>query len=98
MEMSPLSLASRLWEFWRIRGFLVEGSAWLERTLELAPANAPELRAAGEYALGKLSIDLANYEAAETHFRNSADLMAGTRRSAESRRCQECVGDRQTQY
>jgi predicted ATPase len=69
-----LSLASRLWEFWRIRGFLVEGSAWVERALELAPANAPELRAAGEYALGKLSIDLANYEAAEKHFRNSADL------------------------
>jgi predicted ATPase len=69
-----LNLAPTLWEFWRIRGYLVEGSAWLKRALDLAPANAPELRAAGEFALGKLSIDLANYEAAETHFRNSANL------------------------
>jgi predicted ATPase/DNA-binding SARP family transcriptional activator len=67
-----LLLAPRLWQFWRIRGYAVEGHRWLERAMARADA-APEHRAAAEFALGKLSIDLGDYEASERHFQVSAD-------------------------
>jgi predicted ATPase len=62
-----LGLAPRLWQFWSARGYPGEGHAWLKRALTLTAA--PERRAAAEFALGKLAIDLGDYEAAEENFR-----------------------------
>lgn len=69
-----LLLAPRLWQFWRIHGYAAEGHRWLERALASGGNAAPGPRAAAEYALGKLSIDLGDYESAERHFRVSANL------------------------
>jgi predicted ATPase/class 3 adenylate cyclase len=71
---TALGLASRLWDFWRIRGFLAEGSSWLERALGLAGTADPEQRAAAELGLGKLAIDLGDYEAAARRFETSIEL------------------------
>ena len=71
---AALMLAPRLWAFWRIRGYPVEGHGWLERALAAAPAADAASRAAAHYALGKLSMDLGAYEAADRHFRASAGV------------------------
>lgn len=71
---AALDLAPRLWEFWRIRGYLAEGTSWLQRALTAAPDADPAARAAAEFGLGKLAIDLGDYEAAESHFRISAGI------------------------
>ena len=71
---AALTLAPRLWEFWRIRGYLAEGTSWLQRALAAAPDADPADRAAAEFGLGKLAIDLGDYEAAESHFRISAGI------------------------
>jgi predicted ATPase/class 3 adenylate cyclase len=68
-----LRLALRLSEFWWIRGYWREGHSWLERTLALdGPVDARD-RAAAEFALGRLSIQLGDYDTAEAHFRESLD-------------------------
>jgi predicted ATPase/class 3 adenylate cyclase len=64
-----LQLAPRLWRFWWLRGYLGEGRSWLERTIEAAPPADAELRALGEFGLGKLCSDLGDYPAADGHFR-----------------------------
>jgi predicted ATPase/DNA-binding SARP family transcriptional activator len=71
---TALGLAPRLWEFWRIRGYAVEGHAWLKRTRALAATADPAQVAAVDYALGKLSIDLGDYDAADRCFLASAAL------------------------
>ncbi len=71
---AALTLAPRLWEFWRIRGYLAEGTSWLQRALAAAPDADPADRAAAEFGLGKLAIDLGDYDAAESHFRISAGI------------------------
>ena len=71
---AALDLAPRLWEFWRIRGYLAEGTSWLQRALAAAPDADPADRAAAEFGLGKLAIDLGDYDAAESHFRVSAGI------------------------
>ena len=71
---AALTLAPRLWEFWRIRGYLAEGTSWLQRALAAAPDAEPAARAAAEFGLGKLAIDLGDYDAAESHFRISAGI------------------------
>jgi len=68
-----LSLALRLWEFWETRGYLREGRAWLERTLTLARSVDAGDRAAAESALGRLSFDLGDYDAAEAHYQKSLE-------------------------
>jgi tetratricopeptide (TPR) repeat protein len=68
-----LTLALRLWEFWESRGYRREGRTWLERTLALAGTVAARDRAAAEFALGRLSFDLGDYNAAETHYRKSLE-------------------------
>ncbi len=76
-SQAALSLAPRLWEFWRIRGYSIEGHGWLERVLAFSTDAAPSHRAATEYALGKLSVDMGDYEAAEHYFQTSADIWHG---------------------
>ncbi len=71
---AALTLAPRLWEYWRIRGYLAEGTSWLQRALAAAPDAEPAARAAAEFGLGKLAIDLGDYTASESHFRISAGI------------------------
>jgi tetratricopeptide (TPR) repeat protein len=66
-----LRLALRLWEFWWIRGYWREGRDWLERTLTVAGSADVAERAAAEFGLGKLSLDLGDYHAAEAHYQES---------------------------
>ena len=68
-----LSLALRLWEFWETRGYRREGRVWLERTLALARSVDAGDLAAAEFALGRLSFDLGDYDAAEAHYRKSLE-------------------------
>jgi predicted ATPase len=66
-------LARRLWEFWWIRGHPGEGRSWLERALALAGEEDMAGRAAAEFGLGKLWLEVGNYDTAEKHFRKSLD-------------------------
>ena len=66
-----LRLALRLWEFWETRGYRSEGRVWLERTLALTKSVNESDRAAAEFALGRLSFDLGDYDAAEAHYQGS---------------------------
>ena len=68
-----LKLALRLWEFWWVHGYSREGRDWLERTLASAGSVDMAGRAAGEFGLGRLCLQLGDYDAAETHFRESLD-------------------------
>jgi len=68
-----LKLALRLWEFWWVHGYWREGRDWLERTLASAGSVDMAGRAAGEFGLGRLCLQLGDYDAAEIHFRESLD-------------------------
>ena len=68
-----LRLALRLWEFWWIHGYPREGRDWLERTVALAGSVDTAGRATAEFALGKLSLDMGDYEAAAAHFQQSLE-------------------------
>jgi predicted ATPase/DNA-binding SARP family transcriptional activator len=68
---AALSLAPRLWEFWRARGYAVEGHAWLERTMALGDTADAERQAAGNFASGKLAIDIGDYAGAADRFLES---------------------------
>jgi predicted ATPase len=70
---TALSLALRLCEFWLVRGHWREGRDWLQRTLTLAPSADPAQRAGAEAGLGKLWIQLGDYDAAEGLFRQSLE-------------------------
>ncbi len=69
-----LRLALRLWEYWEARGYLREGRHWLERTLALAQSADAGDRAAAEFALGRLTFDLGDYDAAEAHYKVSLEV------------------------
>ncbi|MEO6577799.1 MAG: adenylate/guanylate cyclase domain-containing protein [Candidatus Limnocylindria bacterium] len=67
---AELNLASGMWRFWEIQGFLEEGSAWLERALkrvggEASPRRASALTGAGVLAAqrGDLAAATAFHEA-----------------------------------
>ena len=62
-------LAPRLREFWRTRGYPKEGRSWLEQALAIADEDDIAERASIEFGLGKLSIDLGDFTAANQHFR-----------------------------
>jgi predicted ATPase len=68
-----LKLALRLWEFWETRGHRSEGRLWLERTLALTGPVDETDRATAEFAMGRLSFDLGDYDAAETHYQESLE-------------------------
>jgi predicted ATPase/class 3 adenylate cyclase len=71
--MAALRLARRLWEFWWARGYWREGRDWLQRILALAGSADVAGRAATEFGLGKLWIQLGDYDAAEVHLRQSLE-------------------------
>jgi tetratricopeptide (TPR) repeat protein len=66
-----LRLALRLWQFWWTHGYWKEGRDWLERTVAVAGSVDMAGRAAAEFGLGKLWIQLGDYDAAEVHLRQS---------------------------
>ena len=68
-----LRLALRLCQFWWTHGYWREGRDWLERTLTVAGSADVAGRAAAEFGLGQLWLQLGDYDAAEAHFRQSLD-------------------------
>jgi predicted ATPase len=72
--VTALRMAPRLWRFWRIHGYSGEGRTWLERALAVADAANVKGRADAEFGIGKLSIDLGDYVAADVHFRACISL------------------------
>ncbi|HEU5424594.1 MAG TPA: tetratricopeptide repeat protein, partial [Nitrolancea sp.] len=69
-----LRLASALWWFWEVRGYLAEGRAWLERGLSAGADVPAELRAAACYGLGALAIRQRDYAAADAFYGESLAL------------------------
>jgi predicted ATPase/DNA-binding SARP family transcriptional activator len=60
-----LRLASKLWRFWEIRGYLTDGRRRLEQLLSLTgPGNHDAARAAAESCLGELTFFQGDYRAA----------------------------------
>jgi predicted ATPase len=70
---AALRIAPPLWEFWRVRGYAREGRDWLERAVALASSADTAGFAAAEFGLGKLSVELGDWAAAEAHYRKSLD-------------------------
>jgi tetratricopeptide (TPR) repeat protein len=73
---TSLRLAAALWRFWSVHGHLVEGRAWLERALALAPVADPALvdaRAAAKalHGAGALAFRQGDFAAAQTCFEAS---------------------------
>lgn len=67
-------LAAALWRYWEVRGYLNEGSEWLQRTLEAGEDLAPEIRAKALAGAGKLAWRRGAFEEAEPLFRESLHL------------------------
>ena len=68
-----LRLALRLWEFWGIRGYRREGRAGWSAPWRWRDQSTWRDRAAAEFALGGLSFDLGDYDAAEAHYQKSLE-------------------------
>jgi predicted ATPase len=71
--VAAVRLALRLWQFWRRRGYPGEGRSWLERALAAGSVDEA-MRAAAEYRMGHMSIDVGELGAARTHFTTSLAL------------------------
>jgi predicted ATPase/class 3 adenylate cyclase/Tfp pilus assembly protein PilF len=68
-------LASALWSFWFVRGYLGEGRAWLSALIQALPADASTaLRARALLALGTLVRQQGEYAAAREIYVQSMDL------------------------
>ncbi len=67
-------LAAALWRYWEIRGYLNEGSEWLEKALEAGEDLEPEVRAKALAGAGKLAWRRGAFEEAEPLFRQSLHL------------------------
>jgi predicted ATPase/class 3 adenylate cyclase len=75
---ASLRLASRLWRFWMLRGYLGEGRSWMERALALDESADREAVAHAEFGLGKLCSDLGDFAAAHQHFSSCVSLRRET--------------------
>jgi predicted ATPase len=67
-------LGGALWEFWRIRGFLHEGRAWLEMALAQHEALQPATQAKAYLAAGRLAREQGALTAASAHLTRSLAL------------------------
>jgi predicted ATPase/DNA-binding SARP family transcriptional activator/Tfp pilus assembly protein PilF len=56
-----LDLSGSLAQFWKIRGYLVEGRQWLERALALCAGATPAVQARALYGVGLLAADQGDY-------------------------------------
>jgi predicted ATPase/class 3 adenylate cyclase len=72
-----LRLATALWRFWYVRGYLREGRDWLERFLEGAGAGAPQVRAGALQAAAALAESLGEQERATALAEESLTLQRG---------------------
>ncbi len=70
---TALRLGPLLCRFWRYAGYPGEGRTWLERALDIADGDSVG-RAAAEFALGELTMELPDLEAAQAHYSASRDL------------------------
>jgi predicted ATPase/DNA-binding XRE family transcriptional regulator len=70
---AALKLVLRLWEFWWMHGYWREGRDWLERAVMLAGSVDVAGRAAAEFGLGRLCLQLGDYDAAEAHYQRSLE-------------------------
>jgi predicted ATPase/class 3 adenylate cyclase len=59
-----LRLAAGLWRYWEIRGYLIEGRAWLERTLAATDGEVSILRANAQTGAGVLAHTQGDHAAA----------------------------------
>lgn len=75
---TALRLAGALWRFWWMRGYLDEGSAWLESALRYADQAAPPTRARALHGAGKLTRERGEFE-------QSVELTAASLRLAHQR-------------
>jgi non-specific serine/threonine protein kinase len=69
-----LRLATALGWFWYLRGYLSEGSAWLEQALARAASAPSALRAAALNAAGNLASDQGDYGHAEALYTSALGL------------------------
>lgn len=70
-----LQFAGSLWRFWEIRGYIVEGRAWLERALERRAEVPPSSRWLPLHGAGNLATDQGDYETAQSCYRESLQLL-----------------------
>lgn len=70
-----LGLAGSLWRFWEIRGYIVEGRAWLARALQQHAEIPPSGRWLALHAAGNLALDQGEYAVANGHYRESLHLL-----------------------
>jgi predicted ATPase/DNA-binding NarL/FixJ family response regulator len=71
---TALRLGAALWRFWRQRGHLSEGRAALERALAIEGDIDLSVKAAATHFLGNLDLDLNEFPAASSRFRDSLAL------------------------
>jgi tetratricopeptide (TPR) repeat protein len=74
-----LHLAGALWPFWRIRGHVHDGRAWIERILAMpgVAGTPPDLRAKALEGLGTLATQMGDFAAAQTWLDESLMLRQG---------------------
>ncbi len=71
---TALRLGAALWRFWRRRGHLSEGRAFLDRALAIDGQVNDSVRATATHYLGNLALDLTEFPVARDHFMKSLDL------------------------
>ncbi|MEA2595602.1 MAG: hypothetical protein QOF01_2071, partial [Thermomicrobiales bacterium] len=69
-----LRLAGALWRYWEIRGYLREGSSWLERALAVGTDAPPDQRASALNSLGNLVSYLGDLARTQTAYEESLAL------------------------
>ena len=69
-----LRLATALWRFWLMRGFLTEGGSWLETMLAGTPEADQNLRSRAFSATGNLAYADGNLDKAQQHFESALEI------------------------
>ena len=71
-DESGLRLASALTQFWKLRGYMREGSDWLSRLLKATESETTTpSRAKALYGVGSLAYDMGDFETAQASFQES---------------------------
>jgi len=75
---TALTLAANLWRFWQIRGYLLEGSRWLDAALRAADNARDEIKAEALHGLGVLAHGQGNYNSADKYYQQSLQIFEST--------------------
>jgi predicted ATPase len=70
-----LEMAGLLWRFWEIRGYMVEGRAWLDRALQRREETPRSSRWLALHGAGNLAVDQGEYAVADGYYRESLELL-----------------------